>query len=150
MAGDLKVAPTCLPALAARSPLRYTGQTPGPLDKVLQVPIYEYRCQSCAHEYEKREGYDAPARQKCPKCGRSAQRVIQAAPIVFKGSGFYITDNRKAAPEEGAGSKSESKAESGKASESKSESGKASDSKPESGKSGGGSSSKDAEPAAAS
>ena len=122
------------------------------------MPIYEYRCQSCAHEYEKREGYDAPARQKCPKCGRSAQRVLQAAPIVFKGSGFYITDNRKAAPEEGAESKSEpakaeadSKAESGKASESKpeSESGKASESKPESGKSGGDSSSKDAEPAAA-
>ena len=111
------------------------------------MPIYEYRCQSCAHEYEKREGYDAPARQKCPKCGRSAQRLIQAAPIVFKGSGFYVTDNRKAAPEEGAGSKSET----GKASESKSESGKASESKPESGKSGDGSSSgKDAEPAAAS
>ena len=120
------------------------------------MPIYEYRCQSCAHEYEKREGYDAPARQKCPKCGRSAQRVIQAAPIVCKGSGVYITDNRKAAPDEGAGSKSESdkasesKSESGKASESKSESGKASESKSESGKSGGGSSSKDAEPAAAS
>jgi putative FmdB family regulatory protein len=116
------------------------------------VPIYEYRCQSCAHEYEKREGYDAPARQKCPKCGRSAQRVIQAAPIVFKGSGFYITDNRKAAPEEGAGSKSESgkasESESGKASESKSESesGKAAESKPESGKSGDDSSGKDAEP----
>ncbi len=110
------------------------------------MPIYEYRCQSCAHEYEKREGYDAPARQKCPKCGRSAQRVLQAAPIVFKGSGFYITDNRKAAPEEGA----ESKPESGKASESKPESGKASESKPESSKSGGDSSSKDAEPAAAS
>ena len=103
------------------------------------MPIYEYRCQSCANAYEKREGYDAPARQKCPKCGRSAQRVLQAAPIVFKGSGFYITDNRKAAPEEGAGSKSES--------------GKASESKPESGKSGGksdDSSGKDAEPAAAS
>ena len=128
------------------------------------MPIYEYRCQSCAHEYEKREGYDAPARQKCPKCRRSARRVIQAAPIVFKGSGFYITDNRKAAPEEGAGSKSESKSESGKGSESKSESGKGSESKSksesesgkgsesksESGKSGGDSSGKDAEPAAAS
>ena len=110
------------------------------------MPIYEYRCQSCVHEYEKREGYDAPARQKCPKCGRNAQRVLQAAPIVFKGSGFYITDNRKAAPEEGAASKPES----GDASESKAQSGKASESKPESGKSGGDSSSKDAEPAAAS
>ena len=59
------------------------------------MPIYEYRCPDCAHEYEKREGFDAPAAQKCPKCGSIAQRVIHAPPIVFKGSGFYVTDSRK-------------------------------------------------------
>ena len=59
------------------------------------MPIYEYRCPDCAHEYEKREGFDAPAAQKCPQCGATAQRVIHAPPIVFKGSGFYITDSRK-------------------------------------------------------
>ena len=58
------------------------------------MPIYEYRCQKCAHEYEKREGFDAPAQQRCPKCRGKALRVLQAAPIVFKGSGFYQTDYR--------------------------------------------------------
>jgi putative FmdB family regulatory protein len=59
------------------------------------VPIYEYRCEKCGNEYEKREGFEAPPRQRCPQCRGRALRVLQAAPIVFKGSGFYVTDNRK-------------------------------------------------------
>jgi putative FmdB family regulatory protein len=58
------------------------------------VPLYEYACASCGRRYEKREGFDAPARQKCQHCGKSAQRVLHAPPIVFKGSGFYKTDSR--------------------------------------------------------
>jgi putative FmdB family regulatory protein len=57
------------------------------------VPTYEYRC-SAGHQYEKREGFDAPAKQKCEKCGKAASRVIFAPPIVFKGNGFYKTDSR--------------------------------------------------------
>ena len=63
------------------------------------MPTYEYRCLDCSHEYEKREGFDAPALQSCPTCGGTARRVLHAAPIVFKGSGFYVTDNRKSATE---------------------------------------------------
>lgn len=63
------------------------------------MPTYEYRCLDCSHEYEKREGFDAPALQSCPTCGGTARRVLHAAPVVFKGSGFYVTDNRKSAPE---------------------------------------------------
>lgn len=58
------------------------------------MPTYEYRCESCRNQYEKREGFDAPSRQKCPACGKTAQRVLFAPPVVFKGSGFYKTDSR--------------------------------------------------------
>jgi putative FmdB family regulatory protein len=58
------------------------------------VPTYEYACDSCSNRYEKREGFDAPARQKCPRCGKPANRVLFAPPVVFKGSGFYKTDSR--------------------------------------------------------
>lgn len=58
------------------------------------MPTYEYACESCGKRYEKREGFDAPARQKCQHCGKDARRVLHAPPIVFKGSGFYKTDNR--------------------------------------------------------
>lgn len=58
------------------------------------MPTYEYACESCGNRYEKREGFDAPARQKCPKCKKTAQRVLSVPSVVFKGSGFYKTDNR--------------------------------------------------------
>lgn len=59
------------------------------------MPTYEYRCLDCQHQYEKREGFDAPALQECPTCGGTARRVLQATAVVFKGSGFYKTDSRK-------------------------------------------------------
>jgi len=60
------------------------------------VPTYEYACESCGNRYEKREGFDAKPQQKCPACGKLAQRVLFAPPVVFKGSGFYKTDSRGA------------------------------------------------------
>ena len=57
------------------------------------MPTYEYRC-AAGHQYEKREGFDAPSRQKCQVCGKAADRVLFAPPIVFKGGGFYVTDSR--------------------------------------------------------
>ena len=59
------------------------------------MPLYDYKCSSCGNHYEQREGFDAPARQPCPKCGSEAKRVLHPPPIVFKGSGFYITDSKK-------------------------------------------------------
>jgi putative FmdB family regulatory protein len=59
------------------------------------LPTYEYRCTKCGHRYERREGFDAPARQRCSVCGAEARRVLHAPPILFKASGFYVTDNRK-------------------------------------------------------
>lgn len=65
------------------------------------MPTYEYACEGCGARYEKREGFEAPSRQKCPKCGKPAQRVLFAPPIVFKGSGFYKTDSRGSSGEAG-------------------------------------------------
>jgi len=59
------------------------------------VPLYDYKCTQCNNQYETREGFDAPSRQPCPKCGGEAKRLLHPPPIVFKGSGFYITDSRK-------------------------------------------------------
>ncbi len=59
------------------------------------MPLYDYKCTSCGNHYEQREGFDAPARQPCPQCGAEAKRVLHPPPIVFKGSGFYITDSKK-------------------------------------------------------
>jgi putative FmdB family regulatory protein len=62
------------------------------------LPTYEYRCTECGHQYERREGFDAPATQRCPKCREESRRVLYAPPILFKASGFYVTDNRKSGP----------------------------------------------------
>lgn len=59
------------------------------------MPTYEYACPHCNHVWEKREGFEASTKKKCPECGKRAQRVLFAPPIVFKGSGFYVTDSRK-------------------------------------------------------
>ncbi len=58
------------------------------------MPRYEYRC-SKGHQYERAEGFDAPSEQTCPKCGGRSRRLISMPAVIFKGSGFYSTDNRK-------------------------------------------------------
>ncbi len=58
------------------------------------MPVYEYRC-ATGHRYEKTEGFDAPTRQPCLTCGAPARRQISLPAVIFKGSGFYSTDNRK-------------------------------------------------------
>lgn len=65
------------------------------------MPTYEYRCEQCRHRYEKREGFDAPSVQPCPQCNGMARRIFYPPPIVFKGAGFYNTDNRRGAVVDG-------------------------------------------------
>lgn len=60
------------------------------------MPRYDYSCASCGARYERREGFDAPQEHPCEKCGETARRVFVAPPILFKGSGWYITDSRSA------------------------------------------------------
>jgi putative FmdB family regulatory protein len=56
------------------------------------VPLYEYECCHCHHRFEKIESYSAPEKQKCPKCGKVANRVLAPSAIQFKGTGWYVTD----------------------------------------------------------
>ncbi|WP_437223804.1 FmdB family zinc ribbon protein [Planctomicrobium sp. SH661] len=85
------------------------------------MPTYDYECASCHHTWELFQSIKAPAVKKCPECGKNqAKRVIgPGAGIIFKGSGFYITDYRSDSYKKAAaadtksseGSKSESKSE---------------------------------------
>lgn len=60
------------------------------------MPTYDYECKSCQHTWEAVQSIKAAPLKKCPECGKNqARRVIgPGAGIIFKGSGFYITDYR--------------------------------------------------------
>ena len=59
------------------------------------MPVYEYECGRCRHRFEVRQGFNDKAQAECPQCQGKARRIFLPAPIIFKGSGFYITDSRK-------------------------------------------------------
>ena len=59
------------------------------------MPIYTYRCESCGVRFEKTQKFSDAALTRCPECGKKTLRkVYLPVGIVFKGSGFYSTDNR--------------------------------------------------------
>ncbi|HEX8524936.1 MAG TPA: FmdB family zinc ribbon protein [Tepidisphaeraceae bacterium] len=60
------------------------------------MPTYEYRCEACGHEFEQFQSITAAPIKKCPKCAKNkVKRLISTgAGLIFKGSGFYITDYR--------------------------------------------------------
>jgi putative FmdB family regulatory protein len=61
------------------------------------MPTYGYRCPECGHEYDKLQKMSDLTRVACPECGAVGERLISGgAGIVFKGSGFYETDYKRA------------------------------------------------------
>ena len=66
------------------------------------MPIYEYECQVCGHRFERLQHFSDSPIKTCPHCAGTVQRVIQPVGIIFKGSGFYITDNRQLSTKEAA------------------------------------------------
>ncbi|MGD2177266.1 MAG: zinc ribbon domain-containing protein [Anaerolineae bacterium] len=62
------------------------------------MPLYEYECTSCGVRFERRQHMDDEPVRACPECGGSVHRLIQPVGIIFKGSGFYVTDNRSKSP----------------------------------------------------
>jgi putative FmdB family regulatory protein len=59
------------------------------------MPVYTYRCESCGVQFEKTQKFSDSPLTRCPECGKKELRkVYTPVGIVFKGSGFYSTDNR--------------------------------------------------------
>ena len=79
------------------------------------MPLYDYRCSACGAVREVRHGFDERVSDPCAACGGELVRVFNPAPILFKGSGFYVTDSR---PSGGASESSGSSESSGAASSS--------------------------------
>jgi putative FmdB family regulatory protein len=104
------------------------------------MPTYQYRCTECGSDLEVVQKFsDAPLRE-CPTCAGSLRKVFNAVGVVFKGSGFYRTDSRVGAGQNGS-AKGEGSAASGdksaeKASSDSSGSDKSGSDKPGSDKSG--------------
>ena len=57
------------------------------------MPTYEYECKKCRHHFEVFQAMSDEPLHKCPKCGKELRRLIfGGAGVIFKGSGFYVTD----------------------------------------------------------
>ena len=76
------------------------------------VPTYEYQCNRCKAVYELRQGFDAETTHKCEECGKgTAKRILHAPKVLFKGSGWYVTDYARSGASKGGAKSSESKSE---------------------------------------
>lgn len=89
------------------------------------MPTYQYACNDCGEQLEVVQKFTDDALTVCPNCQGNLRKVFSAVGIVFKGSGFYRTDNRSSASTAAAASSSSPSASS---SSSKSEESKSSDS----------------------
>jgi putative FmdB family regulatory protein len=59
------------------------------------MPVYLYQCDSCGVRFERLQRMSADPLRECPECSGAIHRVIQPVGVIFRGSGFYITDNRQ-------------------------------------------------------
>ena len=67
------------------------------------MPTYDYKCKKCEHEFELFQSMTDEPIKKCPECNGEVERLIgTGGGLIFKGSGFYITDNRSESYKKGA------------------------------------------------
>jgi len=56
------------------------------------VPIYEYQCDTCSYKFEVKQSIKDEPIAACERCGKPVRRLISSSGIMFKGSGWYVTD----------------------------------------------------------
>ena len=79
------------------------------------MPTYEYECKNCGHRFEAFQSMTAEPLSECPECSGPLKRLIGAgAALLFKGSGFYLTDYRSDSYKKGARKESGNASPSGK------------------------------------
>ncbi len=76
------------------------------------MPTYQYACTECGHAFEQFQSFSDDALTVCPVCEGRLRKVFNAVGVVFKGSGFYRNDSRKADSSSISSSSSDSKSES--------------------------------------
>jgi putative FmdB family regulatory protein len=62
------------------------------------MPAYVYQCDTCGMTFERQQSITDEPLHDCPECEGHVHRVIQPVGVIFKGSGFYVTDNRAPSP----------------------------------------------------
>jgi len=78
------------------------------------MPLYEYRCEACGHQFERIQRFSDELVTVCPSCGSGpVVKLLSSPAIQFKGSGFYITDYAKKGTPDSSPSASQSKPTSG-------------------------------------
>src|SRR5262245_25383726 len=108
------------------------------------MPIYEYRCLDCGHQFELMQKFSDPPAETCTSCAGTVQKLISRSAFHLKGSGWYVTDygrngsaNGKAASKDDTENSSQSSSEGSdtKSTSGKSNSGSTASASPESAKS---------------
>ena len=58
------------------------------------MPVYEFECTCCPSRFELKRSFNDEEPVHCPCCGGKARKLFSPVPIIFKGSGFYVTDSK--------------------------------------------------------
>lgn len=69
------------------------------------MPTYSYQCGTCGHQFDQFQRFSEDPLTDCPDCEGRVRRIIQPVGVVFKGSGWYITDSRKSSEPSSNGAK---------------------------------------------
>lgn len=65
------------------------------------MPLYDYRCKDCGHEFEIQQSVTEDSLTECPQCKGDLRKVFSPIGISFKGSGFYKNDSRSTPASDG-------------------------------------------------